>query len=101
MHAADNAAFIAMAGPPLALDTLGGRTAFEIAIFAMVLAGLMNLFLVTRHLRAEEETIERYVRRREQANEAGEHGLAVRFDDIIADETNHRDEIRQILARWP
>ncbi len=52
-------------------------------------------------LAAEEETIERYVRRREQANEAGEHGLAVRFDDIIADETNHRDEIRQILARWP
>jgi hypothetical protein len=32
---------------------------------------------------------------------AGEHGLAVRFDDIIADETNHRDEIRQILAGWP
>jgi rubrerythrin len=30
-----------------------------------------------------------------------EHGLTVYFDDIIADETNHRDEIRQILARWP
>ena len=52
-------------------------------------------------LAAEEETIERYVRRRDQATAAGEHGLAVRFDDIIADETNHRDEIRQILARWP
>jgi bacterioferritin len=52
-------------------------------------------------LAAEVETIDRYVRRREQATEAGEHGLAVRFDDIIADETNHRDEIRQILARWP
>ena len=22
-------------------------------------------------------------------------------DDMISDETNHRDEIRQILARWP
>jgi bacterioferritin len=52
-------------------------------------------------LAAEEETIERYVRRREEATAAGEHGLAVHFDDIIADETNHRDEIRQILARWP
>jgi len=52
-------------------------------------------------LAAEVETIDRYVKRREQATEAGEHGLAVRFDDIIADETNHRDEIRQILARWP
>lgn len=52
----NNAAFIAMAGRPLALDTLGGRTAFEISLFAMVLAALMNLFLVTRHVRAEEET---------------------------------------------
>ena len=52
-------------------------------------------------LAAEEETIERYVQRREEATAAGEHGLAVNFDDLIADETNHRDEIRQILARWP
>ena len=52
-------------------------------------------------LAAEIETIGRYVKRREQAEAAGEHGLAARFDDIIADETNHRDEIRQILARWP
>jgi len=52
-------------------------------------------------LAAEVETIDRYVRRRDQATAAGEHGLAVNFDDIIADETNHRDEIRQILARWP
>ena len=52
-------------------------------------------------LAAEEETIERYVRRRDEAIAAGEHGLAVNFDDLIADETNHRDEIRQILARWP
>ena len=52
-------------------------------------------------LAAEEETIDRYVRRREEATAAGEHGLAVHFDDIIADESNHRDELRQILARWP
>ena len=52
-------------------------------------------------LAAEEETITRYVRRRDEATAAGEHGLAVNFDDIISDETNHRDELRQILARWP
>ena len=52
-------------------------------------------------MEAEIETIERYVKRRSQAEEAGEHGLAARFDDIIADETNHRDELQQILARWP
>ena len=52
-------------------------------------------------LQAEVETIDRYVKRRAEAEEAKEYGLAAQFDDIIADETNHRDEIRQILARWP
>jgi bacterioferritin len=52
-------------------------------------------------LAAEIETIERYLVRRKQAEEAREFGLAVQFDDIIADETNHRDELRQMLARWP
>ena len=52
-------------------------------------------------LTAEKETITRYVKRRKQAEDAGEHGLAAQFDDIIADETNHRDELSQILARWP
>ena len=51
----DNAAFIAMAGPPLALDTVGGRTTFEISAFAMVLAGLMSLLLVSRNVRGDEE----------------------------------------------
>ena len=52
-------------------------------------------------LQAEIETLERYVERRSQAEAAGEHGLAARFDDIISDETNHRDELQQMLARWP
>ena len=52
-------------------------------------------------LAAEEATLKRYVRRRKQAEDAGEHGLAAKFDDIIADETTHRDELRQMLARWP
>ncbi len=52
-------------------------------------------------LQAEVETLERYITRRSQAEAAGEHGLAARFDDIISDETNHRDELRQMLARWP
>lgn len=52
-------------------------------------------------LRAEEETITRYLTRRKQAEAAGEPGLAIQFDEIISDETNHRDELRQMLARWP
>ena len=52
-------------------------------------------------LQAELEAIERYVKRREEAEAAGEPGLAAEFDTIIADETNHRDELRMMLARWP
>jgi bacterioferritin len=52
-------------------------------------------------LKAELETIDRYVSRRKQAEAAGEYGLAAEFDQIIADETNHRDELQQMLARWP
>jgi bacterioferritin len=52
-------------------------------------------------LKAEVETIERYVKRRAQAEAAGEYGLAAEFDTLIAGESNHRDELRQMLARWP
>jgi bacterioferritin len=52
-------------------------------------------------LAAEEETVDRYVKRRKQAEDAGEFGLAVQFDNLIGDETHHRDELRQMLARWP
>ena len=52
-------------------------------------------------LKAELEAIDRYVIRRRQAEAAGEPGLAAEFDTIISDETNHRDELRQMLARWP
>jgi bacterioferritin len=52
-------------------------------------------------LNAEVETIGRYIERREQAEAAREFGLAAELDTIIADETRHRDELRQMLARWP
>jgi bacterioferritin len=48
----------------------------------------------------EEETVDRYVERRSQAEACGEFGLAVQFDDLIADETRHRDELRMMLRRW-
>lgn len=52
-------------------------------------------------LKAEVETIDRYITRRAQAEGAGEPGLAAELDTIIADESNHRDELRMMLARWP
>ncbi len=80
------------------ISSLGGTPAAEPSPVKVVKEAKAMLEAA---LAAEIETIDRYVQRRDQATAAGEHGLAVRFDDIIADETNHRDEIRQILARWP
>lgn len=51
-------------------------------------------------LEAEIGAISRYVERRQQAEQAGEHGLAVDIDDIVADETRHRDELHLLLEQW-
>ena len=49
---------------------------------------------------AERDTVENYKRRAEQADQAGEIGLRTRLEDIISDETTHRDEVRKILDGW-
>jgi bacterioferritin len=51
-------------------------------------------------LEDEIETIGRYVLRRKQAEALGHYGLAVEFDDLIRDESTHRDEIQLVLKRW-
>ncbi len=51
-----NGAAVAFQGPPNAIDTFGGRYAFEIGAFTFALIGLMNILLVARHTRAEEES---------------------------------------------
>lgn len=50
-----NAATIALAGPPVGLDTVAGAVAFEISATVMLIAALMAMFTVTRHTRADEE----------------------------------------------
>jgi ABC-2 type transport system permease protein len=50
-----NAATIALAGPPVGLDTVAGAVAFEISATVMLIAALMVMFTVTRHTRADEE----------------------------------------------
>jgi ABC-2 type transport system permease protein len=52
----DNAAFIAMAGPARALDTVGGQVAWQATAFGAVLVGLMSMFIIGRHARAEEQS---------------------------------------------
>jgi ABC-2 type transport system permease protein len=52
----DNTAVIAMSGPTRLLDTIGGEVVFEIFWFVAIVVALMNMFLIGRHTRADEES---------------------------------------------
>ncbi len=51
-----NVAFIAMSGPARALNTVGGQVAWQAMAFGAIVAGLMSMFIIGRHTRAEEES---------------------------------------------
>ena len=51
-----NAAFIAMAGPARALNTVGGQVTWQATAFGAISVGLMSMFIIGRHTRAEEES---------------------------------------------
>lgn len=51
-----NTAFVAMAGPARALNTIGGQVVWQASAFGAIVAGLMSMFLIGRHTRAEEES---------------------------------------------
>jgi bacterioferritin len=59
-----------------------------------------NKEMLENTLQAEIDTIERYTRRVEQAESAGEIALKVQLENMILDETTHRDDIRRMLLGW-
>ncbi len=57
--------------------------------------------MVENVARAEAETIERYVKRMKQAAAYGDYGLEAKLGDIIADETQHKEEAEKLLhGKW-
>ena len=46
---------------------------------------------------AERQTVENYRKRIDQAEACGETGLKVQLEDMLSDETRHRDEVKKIL----
>src|SRR5690554_2697154 len=52
-------------------------------------------------VKAESETVDRYVKRMKQAEAYGDYGLAASLGDMIADETRHKEETAKILkGQW-
>ena len=67
---------------------------------APVELGSSNRERIELALQAEKDTIGRYMKRVEQAEAAGEPGLRLRLEDLIVDETGHREELEMILREF-
>ena len=59
-----------------------------------------NREMLENALQGEVDTIERYMRRVEQAERAGEVAIRLQLENLIVDESNHRDDIRRMLTDW-
>ncbi|MFA1819066.1 ferritin-like domain-containing protein [Virgibacillus oceani] len=54
--------------------------------------------LLEATLKSESATIHRYEKRKEQAEALGYTELVVKLEDLISDETHHKEEIERLLA---
>jgi bacterioferritin len=59
-----------------------------------------NRMMLANALRAEEETIERYTKRIDQAEKAGEIAIRLQLENLVVDESEHRDDLRRMLMDW-
>ena len=51
-------------------------------------------------LQAEKDTIARYTKRIDQADKAGELGLKVELENLVAEETRHKEDLERVLVGW-
>lgn len=59
-----------------------------------------NRSMLEAVLKAERKAVAGYTERVKEANEFGDKGLAVKLEDIVADETSHAEETERILRDW-
>ncbi len=76
---------------------LGGTPTVEPAPVPMAKT---NREMLENALQGEVDTIERYTRRIEQAEAAGELAIKLQLENLIVDESTHRDTIRRMLMDW-
>jgi bacterioferritin len=76
---------------------LGGRPTTEPA--PVQLPG-SNKAMLELSLQAEKDTIQRYAVRARQAEAAGELGLKIELENLLAEETQHKEDLERILSGW-
>lgn len=60
-----------------------------------------NKQILEEVLKAETKAVAAYTQRAEEANALGYKALALDLEDMIRDESNHREEVEKILKDWP
>jgi bacterioferritin len=66
-----------------------------------VKAATGNREMLEAVLEAETRAAANYIERANQADEFGDVGLKVQLEDMVRDETGHREETERILRDWP
>ncbi len=59
-----------------------------------------NRGMLRAALQSEKDTIVRYTTRIKEAEEAGELGLKVDLEQLVSDETGHKEDLERILLGW-
>lgn len=59
-----------------------------------------NREMVEAVLEAEKRAVRDYTQRAKEAEEFGDKGLQVHLEDIVVDETQHKEESERILRDW-
>ncbi|MCA9866844.1 MAG: ferritin-like domain-containing protein [Anaerolineae bacterium] len=65
-----------------------------------VKAAHTNREMLEAVMEAESRAVEGYTKRAEQADEFGDIGLKVQLEDMVRDETGHREETARMLRDW-
>jgi len=77
--------------------TLGGEPTTSASDVPVVST---NREMLVEVMKAEERAVASYTERAEQAADLGYKSLALDLEDMIRDETNHKEEVEKILAGW-
>jgi bacterioferritin len=59
-----------------------------------------NRAMLQAALQSEKDTIQRYTRRTQQAEAAGELGLKIELENLVAEETRHKEDLERMLQGW-
>ena len=59
-----------------------------------------NREMLELSLQAEKDTIKRYTKRIGQAEAAGELALKVELENLVAEETRHKEDLERVLVGW-